>query len=251
MRKLMIVLMLTTVAGFSSGCLATRKFTRNEVKTSSDALGARIDTNSSEIKETQDNVNRVNDRVTGVDGRVTELDTKTTQGLNTLKGDVQTVDQKAVQANTLGQKNSGDIVALDNKVQTQFKNRNQFNVSSEKAIQFKFDSATLDKAFYADLDAIAAAIMENPNTIVVLEGRTDNSGDADYNVRLGERRVEAVRRYLAVDKGVPVYRIHEISFGEAKPIASNETRDEREKNRAVTVSVLLPIVDGAVASRNN
>jgi OmpA-OmpF porin, OOP family len=250
MRKLMIVLVISMVASLASGCLATRKFTRNEVKTSSDALGARIDTNSSEIKETQDNVNRVNDRVTSVDGKVTDLDTRTTQGLNTLKSDVQSVDQKAGQANTLGQKNSGDIVALDQKFQNQFQNRNQFNITSEKAIQFKFDSATLDKTFMADLDEIAAAVMQNPNAIVVLEGRTDSTGDDNYNIRLGERRVEAVRRYLTVEKEVPVYRIHEISFGAAKPIASNDSREGREQNRAVKVSVLLPTADGSVASRN-
>ena len=93
--------------------------------------------------------------------------------------------------------------------------------------------------------------MQNPNAIVVLEGRTDSTGDSEYNIRLGERRVEAVRRYLTVDKEIPVYRIHEVSFGAAKPIASNDSRDGREKNRAVTVSVLLPTADGSVASRNN
>ena len=254
MRKLMIVFLITVAAGFSSACVASRKFVRNEVKTSSDALGSRIDTNTGEIKETRDSVDRVNQRVTGVDGRVTELDTKTTQGINTLKGDVQSVkgdvqsvDQKAGQATTLAQRAAGDLVTLGQK----FQNRNQFSVTAEKAVQFKFDSATLDKAFQTQLDEIAQAVMENPNTIVVLEGRTDSIGDHEYNMRLGERRVEAVRRYLAVDKSIPVYRIHEISFGAAKPIADNGSRDGREKNRAVTVSVLLPVADGAVASRNN
>ena len=70
-------------------------------------------------------------------------------------------------------------------------------------------------------------------------------------MKLGERRIEAVRRYLAVQKGVPVYKIHDISFGAEKPIAENKTRDGREKNRAVTMTVLVPKVDGAVASRND
>jgi OOP family OmpA-OmpF porin len=247
MRKLMIVFLITVTAGFSSACVASRKFVRNEVKTSSDALGARIDTNAGEIKETRDSVDRVNTKVTTVDGRVTDLDAKTTQGLTSLKGDVQSVDQKAGQATSMAQRAAGDVVTLDQK----FQNRNQFSVTSEKVVQFKFDSAKLDTAFQSDLDAIADAVMQNPNAIVVLEGRTDSTGDNDYNVRLGERRVEAVRRYLAVDKNVPVYRIHNISLGAAKPIASNDSRDGREKNRAVTISVLLPVADGAVASRNN
>ena len=83
-----------------------------------------------------------------------------------------------------------------------------------------------------------------------LEGRTDYVGDKNYNVRLGERRIEAVRRYLAIDKGVPIYKIHDISFGSEKPIAENKTKDGREKNRAVTMSVMVPKAD-AVASKND
>jgi outer membrane protein OmpA-like peptidoglycan-associated protein len=70
-------------------------------------------------------------------------------------------------------------------------------------------------------------------------------------VRLGERRVEAVKRYLAVEKGVPVFKIHEISLGPARPIAENNTRDGREKNRAVTLTLMIPKLDGAVASKND
>jgi outer membrane protein OmpA-like peptidoglycan-associated protein len=92
--------------------------------------------------------------------------------------------------------------------------------------------------------------MQNPDAIVVLEGRTDSVGSKDYNVKLGERRIEAVRRYLAVEKGVPVYRIHDISFGAEKPVAENKTRDGREKNRAVTMTILVPKTEGAVASKN-
>jgi OOP family OmpA-OmpF porin len=100
------------------------------------------------------------------------------------------------------------------------------------------------------LDEIANTLMQNPDAIVVLEGRTDSVGSKDYNVKLGERRIEAVRRYLAVEKGVPVYRIHDISFGSEKPIAENKTRDGREKNRAVTMTILVPKTEGAVASKN-
>jgi outer membrane protein OmpA-like peptidoglycan-associated protein len=247
----MIVFLLTVTTGFSSACVATRKFVRNDVdtkvKASSDALGARIDTNAGEIKETRDSVDRVNQRVTGVDGRVTDLDTKTAQGMNTLKSDVQSVDQKAGQATNIATRAAGDLVTLDQK----FQNRNQFSVVTEKNVQFKFDSASMDASFKATLDEIAAAVMQNANAIVVLEGRTDSTGNTDYNIRLGERRVEAVRHYLAVEKDVPVYRIHNISFGPAKPIAPNDSRDGREKNRAVTVSVLLPTADGSVASKTN
>jgi outer membrane protein OmpA-like peptidoglycan-associated protein len=219
------------------------------VKTSADALSGRIDSNEGEIGEVRDsvdrvgqNVDKVGQRVTGVEGQVTELNT----GVTTLKRDVQTADQKAAQAKTAADRANGEVVILDQR----FQNRNLFVVAGEKSVPFKFDSARLDPNVQADLDEIASTVMQNPDAIVVLEGRTDSVGNKDYNVRLGERRVDAVRRYLAVDKGVPVYKIHQISLGAAKPVAENNTRDGREKNRAVTMTILVPKADN-VAQRNN
>jgi len=164
-----------------------------------------------------------------------------------LKGDVQNVDQHASQAQSAADRAATGVNTLDQK----FQNRNLFNVADEKAIQFRFDSATLDKKYTDVLDQTASSLMQNPDTIVVLEGRTDSVGDKDYNVKLGERRIEAVKRYLAVEKGVPIYKIHEISFGAAKPVAENNTRDGREKNRAVTMTLMVPKSDGSVASKND
>jgi outer membrane protein OmpA-like peptidoglycan-associated protein len=232
------------------GC-ASKGYVRNTVKTSSDALTARIETNEAELKETRDafdkRVSSVDSRVTTVDGRVTALDSKTSEGINSVRGEVRTVDQRAGEARTAADRASEAVNTLGSK----FQNRNQFDVSGEKTIQFKFDSARLDKEYAQTLDEIASTLLQNNDAIVVLEGRTDATGDKDYNVRLGERRIEAVRRYLAVDKGVPVYKIHEISFGSEKPIAENKTREGREQNRAVTLTVLIPKLEGSVASRNN
>jgi len=252
MRKLLVLLLMSATASVSFGCVATRKFTRGEVKTASDQLNARIDTTDGQIKETRDSVDRVNQRVTsvdgrvtGVDGRVTDLDTRTTQGMNGLKGDVQNVDQKAGQAQTVATRAAGDVVILDQK----FQNRNHFTMTAEKSVQFKFDSAQLDGKYMAVLDEVAGMLEQNPDSVVVLQGRTDSVGGKDYNVKLGDRRVESVRRYLAVEKNVQVYKIHQISMGAARPVASNDSRDGREKNRAVTMMILVPKTEGSVAAK--
>ena len=249
MRKLLVLLLMSATASVSFGCVATRKFTRGEVKTASDQLNARIDTTDGQIKETRDSVDRVNQRVTsvdgrvtGVDGRVTDLDTRTTQGMNGLKGDVQNVDQKA---QTVATRAAGDVVILDQK----FQNRNHFTMTAEKSVQFKFDSAQLDGKYMAVLDEVAGMLEQNPDSIVVLQGRTDSVGDKEYNVKLGDRRVESVRRYLAVEKNVQVYKIHQISMGAARPVASNDSRGGREKNRAVTMMILVPKTEGSVAAK--
>ena len=253
MQRLTIISLMSAALVATSGC-ATKNFVRTSVNTSSDKLYARIDTTEGEIKEIRDDVDK---RFSGVDQKVSALDTRTnanTEGINTVKTDVQgvrtqvqTVDQKAGQAQTAADRAGSNVTALDQR----FQNRNQYNVSAEKAIQFKFNSATLDKQYTDVLDEIATTLTQNPNAIVVLEGRTDSIGDKTYNVQLGERRVEAVRRYLAVEKGVPVYKIHDISFGAEKPVAENKTKDGREKNRAVTMTVMVPKADSSVASRND
>jgi outer membrane protein OmpA-like peptidoglycan-associated protein len=250
MQKVTIVFLMSATLVATSGC-ASKGFVRKSVQTSSDALTARIETNEGEMKEIRDSTDK---KFAGVDSRVAALDAKTTEGMNSLKGDVQNVDQRAAAAGTAAADARGAADRAANGVNAldqRFQNRNNFNVSDEKTVQFKFDSAKLDEQYTALLDDVASVLTQNRDAIVVLEGRTDSTGNKDYNVRLGERRIEAVRRYLAVEKGVPVYKIHEISFGSEKPIAENKTKDGREKNRAVTITVMLPKVDGAVASRNN
>jgi OOP family OmpA-OmpF porin len=242
MQRLSFLLLVCAAIIVTSGC-ATHKFVRNQVKTSSDTLTARIETNEGQIKEVQDEADK---KVSGVDAKVSELDTKTSEQINSVKTDVQGVDQKASQAHNEAEHASAGVSTLDQK----FQNRNNFNSTDEKSVQFKFNSATLDSQYTDVLDEIANTLMQNPDAIVVLEGRTDSMGSKDYNVKLGERRIDAVRRYLAVEKGVPVYRIHDISFGAEKPVAENNTRDGREKNRVVTMTILVPKTEGAVASRN-
>jgi outer membrane protein OmpA-like peptidoglycan-associated protein len=249
MQRLLVLLVVSATITVTSGC-ATKKYVRNTVKTSSDALTARIEGNESEIKEVRDDVDKkvsdVDARVSGVDAKVSDLDSRTSEQFNTVRTDVQNADQKAGQAQSSADRVAGNVTTLDQK----FQNRNNFNATDEKSVQFKVNSATLDKQYMEVLDEIANALMQNPDSIVVLEGRTDNTGAKDYNVKLGERRIDAVRRYLAVEKSVPVYRIHDISFGAEKPVAENKTREGREKNRAVTMTILVPKSNGAVASRN-
>src|SRR5215470_5092045 len=250
MRRLSIVLVILVAASLSSACVASRKFVRNEVSTSADTINSRLDKSiektNADIGEVRDGVSRVDGKVTAVDGRVTELDSKTNQRFDGVRGDIQNVNQKTAAAQSSADKAGQNVTILDEK----FQNRNLYSVANEKQILFKFDSAKLDPKYQPDLEEIATTLQKTPDALVVLEGRTDGKGDNDYNVKLGERRVEAVKRYLAVDMGVPVYRMHEISFGAAKPLAENKTREGREKNRAVVLTILLPKSSAGGAAKN-
>jgi peptidoglycan-associated lipoprotein len=112
-------------------------------------------------------------------------------------------------------------------------------VLTDDAIQFPFNSAQLTDEAKSELATLAEKLKsENHNVYLEIQGFTDTSGDAAYNLQLAEKRAEAVRRYLNTEQGVPLHRMNVISYGEANPIADNSTREGRARNRRVAVVVM-------------
>jgi len=101
---------------------------------------------------------------------------------------------------------------------------------------FAFNSAKLTPAGEAILDE-AVAVMNKHETIHVrIEGNTDSVGSDAYNMKLGQRRADSVERYL-VGKGISASRLTAVSYGETKPIASDDTAEGRAQNRRVDLVV--------------
>ncbi len=101
---------------------------------------------------------------------------------------------------------------------------------------FGTGEAELPPAATATLDNMLAGIAKEPNRRIVVEGHTDNIGDAAHNHELSQRRAEAVRQYL-IAHGVAADRITAVGKGEADPIAGNDTAEGRKHNRRVDVIV--------------
>ena len=99
-------------------------------------------------------------------------------------------------------------------------------------IYFEFDSSEVR---LEDQDIVARHAMQlgnNPAARVRLEGHADERGSREYNIGLGERRAQAVRRMLMV-QGVTVDQISTVSFGEERPIAFGSSEDDYAQNRRV------------------
>ena len=110
---------------------------------------------------------------------------------------------------------------------------------ADDTLKFKSDKTVLSADAMAALDAFAAKLKgDNKNVYIEIQGHTDSRGEADANLRLGEQRAEAVRRYLNQKGGIPLHRMAAISYGESAPIASNMNRDGRSQNRRVVLVVL-------------
>lgn len=102
-------------------------------------------------------------------------------------------------------------------------------------IYFNVDSANLQRRSYPVLDNVAEVLNEHPEiSLIRVEGHTDSTGSAGYNLRLSQRRVESVVRYL-VEKGeVSEDRLVAEGFGETRPLVPNaRTRAELAQNRRV------------------
>ena len=101
-------------------------------------------------------------------------------------------------------------------------------------IYFDFDQATIKAEFRTALNGHAAYLSQNPSAKIVLEGHADERGTREYNIALGERRGNAVSRYLVV-QGVSIASIEVVSFGEERPVNSGSDSSSLAENRRVEV----------------
>lgn len=93
-----------------------------------------------------------------------------------------------------------------------------------KIILFDYDSFVIKPEYQGAIDAHARFLAANKAKKLAIEGHTDESGGREYNLALGQKRAEAVRRALGL-LGVTDAQVEAVSFGEEKPAdaASNET----------------------------
>lgn len=105
-----------------------------------------------------------------------------------------------------------------------------FNASN---IQFEHGKYDLLSSSFLELDQLIFYLEEHPTLKLMLEGHTDNSGNAKANQELSTNRVKSVLAYMT-KKGITPDRIRYKSHGATQPIASNDTEEGRELNRRVT-----------------
>jgi outer membrane protein OmpA-like peptidoglycan-associated protein len=191
------------LGAFTLTACATKRYVGEEVSKSSTASEKRISEVQSQVEATQ---TKVQDHET----KIAELDKTTREALE--------------RAEAAGKLAEGKFVYS--------------LVLSDDAVKFPVNRYELSKEARAKLDEFAGRLKsENKNVYLEIQGHTDATGADAYNVRLGEERAEAVRRYLN-QQGIALNRMSTISYGEEEPVDSNKTRAGRAKNRRVVVIVL-------------
>ena len=107
-------------------------------------------------------------------------------------------------------------------------------VGVSRIVYFDFDSYVIKADAQSQIEAHARFIKQG-NRKVVIEGHTDERGGREYNLALGQKRAEAVRRALGV-LGVSDAQMEAVSFGKEKPAATGFTEDAHAQNRRAEIS---------------
>ena len=106
--------------------------------------------------------------------------------------------------------------------------------AAERIVYFDYDSSEIRPEYADRIAAQARRLVASQGLRVRLEGHTDERGSREYNIALGERRAQAVRRALLL-QGVAEGQIVTVSYGEERPAVEGSDEAAYEKNRRVEI----------------
>jgi outer membrane protein OmpA-like peptidoglycan-associated protein len=110
-------------------------------------------------------------------------------------------------------------------------------ITFDSGLLFDFNSAVLQPAGKQNLTELASILNKYEDTNILIEGHTDSVGTETYNLDLSRRRADGVAHQLAM-ANVDARRFTLMGYGEAQPIASNDTAAGRQQNRRVEVAIM-------------
>jgi len=119
----------------------------------------------------------------------------------------------------------------------QAKGFENYQVIWEGVVNFDFDSAELSDLAKENLESLGMKMTDYPRSLLEIVGHTDQSGSAKYNLVLGNRRADAVKKYMIDQYGIALYRMFTASEGETKPVALPDEKNAYTKNRRVTLTL--------------
>lgn len=213
MNRIVLAIPVMAIALGGSTACASKKFVNTRVG----EVNTKVDTLGRSVEETQE-------RTRANEGRISEVDQKAAAA-------GMTAAEARNAANAAGTR----VDALD-----AASKRLVYEVTlSEDKGNFRLNRVEIPDEAKAEIDALVNTLKANPNGAwIEIEGHTDATGPNAYNMQLGEKRAEQVKRYLYEQHQVPLHKMNVISFGEEKPVSDNRTRDGRAQNRRVVIKVL-------------
>jgi len=130
--------------------------------------------------------------------------------------DKQEADLRNAMASTISQNNAT----------IQRNNEQMLTATFKSDVFFDVNSSTIKPGGYAELDRVANVLAQYPQTMIRVEGHTDQTGSEQYNLQLSERRANAVKNALT-QKGIDAARITTVGMGECCPVSSDNAANRR------------------------
>lgn len=97
-------------------------------------------------------------------------------------------------------------------------------------VHFALDKADISSPYNEVLDKQVQFMKKNPNLDFIIEGHCDERGTREYNIGLGERRAESVKKYLS-SNGIDTRRLTTISYGKERPVVEGHSEEAWRQNR--------------------
>lgn len=110
------------------------------------------------------------------------------------------------------------------------------NMTFDAGLMFALNSDKISEEAKKDLVAAATVFKKYPDTHIMIEGHTDDTGKDEYNMQLSERRANAVANFL-IAEGVDNSRLQRKWYGESQPKYPNDSEANRQKNRRVELGI--------------
>ncbi|TAN22443.1 MAG: OmpA family protein [Acidobacteria bacterium] len=210
------------VAMFVAAGCTTKKYVRQQTAPLMDHVN-QLDA------QTAKNTNAIRDTKQQTDAGIAQVNQSTENAVN----QAQQAQQQAQQVSSKLDQTSGQIQSLDKTVA----NLEDYHQTGQATVHFAFNKSNLTPDAKQELDQVITQLHQDTHGILEVQGYTDTSGPAAYNLQLSQRRANSVVRYLEANNIAP-HRIYLIGLGENQPAESNKTLAGRKFNRRVDLKIL-------------
>ncbi len=222
-RSNKLILAMTVMTVFVSGCKTLDAYTRDE-KTSSATKGALIGAAAGVVAGLISGDDAVERRQHALIGA----------GIGALAGGAIGNYQDKQEAELRAELEGTGVSVV--------RNGDNITLNMPGNVTFATDSSDLSPAFFNVLNSVGKVLAEYEQTVVEVAGHTDSTGSDAYNQGLSERRASSVTAYLS-GQGVISQRLITLGMGEARPIADNNSTNGRQTNRRVEIT-MVPLTAG-------
>ncbi len=218
-----IILAMTVMTVFVSGCTTLDAYTREE-KTSSTTKGALIGAAAGVVAGLISGDDAVERRQHALIGA----------GIGALAGGAIGRYQDKQEAQLRAELEGTGVSVV--------RNGDNITLNMPGNVTFATNNSDLSPAFFNVLTSVGKVLAEYEQTVVEVAGHTDSTGSDSYNQSLSERRANSVSRYLTA-QGVIPQRLITLGMGESRPVADNNTDSGRQLNRRVEIT-MVPVTQG-------